>query len=422
MKRDSNDSFFRAITALASGSIIVQLITIAASPIMTRLYTTEEIGLYTLVLSIVNMFGLVLSGRYEMPIVSEKNENNIFPLIKLSGCLCILFSFVISIFFLMINIKEILDGKYVFIFLSFYIFILLLTTGFVNIITAYNNRKKEYYLMTSVDVLRTIGKNTSMIILGLFKLGSVSLLLSELIGKILGFNKQLGSLRPHIKSIAKVDRSNIKRVAKLHYRQPFYSMPAIFANTFSYSVVNFFVEQLYGLTQLGFYSMSYRVLGVPLTIISQNVSKVYFEEASREFDKYNNYKKTFFKTSLFLLVIAFFMVVCLMSFAPSLFEWFFGTGWDSAGQYVRILAPLFGIRLIVSPLSTGMLISSKQNKDLIIQVIFAAVSICLFIFSLFAKINIETYLLLMTVTNSVIYVVYYVVLLKYALSVQTENY
>lgn len=59
-------------------------------------------------------------------------------------------------------------------------------------------------------------------------------------------------------------------------------MPAHFLNSASYSMLNFYITELFGLGILGYYSITYRILGIPLTLVSLNVSKVFFQRASEE--------------------------------------------------------------------------------------------------------------------------------------------
>jgi O-antigen/teichoic acid export membrane protein len=404
--------FLKSITALTSGSIIAQILTLIASPIMTRLYSTEEIGTYTLVLTVVSMFGSVICGRYDMAIVSEKSEENVFTLIKLSFVICLISSILISFGF-SLYYKQYGTGNDSFTFI--FIFIMLLTSGIILILNAFNNRNKEYKLMTTVIVYRAFMKNISMIVFGVLKFSSLGLILSQIFGQVSGLNRQGRALRKHLSKITVIGKGNLISVAKLHYRQPLYSTPAIFANNFSYSSINLFLGHLFGLTALAYYSMSYRILGMPLTVISNNVSRVYFEEASREFDKSNQYKKTFLKTSLFLMLIAIPMVIFMIFLAPLIFEWFFGSGWGESGEYVRLLAPMFGIRFIVSPLTTGMIISGKQNFEFAIQIIFLISSVLGYTIVIISKLTIYQYLIFISISFSLIYIAYYFLLFRFSL-------
>nr|WP_315362835.1 oligosaccharide flippase family protein [Cytobacillus firmus] len=417
MNRLVRSNFIKSITVLTSGSIIAQIITLIASPVMTRLYTPDEIGMYTLIITVISMFSGVICGRYDMAIVSEKSEENVFALIKLSFLISLCSSIFVSLGF-SLYYEKFNTGNQSYMFL--FVFVLLLTAGIGLILNAFNNRNKEYNLMTTVLVFRTFMQNITMIVFGLIKVGSIGLILSQLIGQVFGLRKQGRAINKYLGEIKSISKNKLLLVAKLHFKQPIYSVPAIFANSFSYSSINFFVGHLFGLTNLAYYFMSYRILGMPLTVISNNVSRVFFQEASREFDMSYQYKKTFLKTSIFLTIIAIPMVICMYFLAPPLFEWFFGEGWGEAGVFVKILAPMFGIRFIVSPLTTGMIISGKQSFEFAIQILFLIFSIFGYIVVLIAKLTIYQYLTFISIAFSLVYIVYYLILYRYSAKIEID--
>ena len=77
------EEFSKNVLTLVSGTAIAQIIPIAISPVLTRIYTPEEFGIYAIFTSIVIIFSVISNGRYELAIVlPEKDEDaiNIFAL------------------------------------------------------------------------------------------------------------------------------------------------------------------------------------------------------------------------------------------------------------------------------------------------------------------------------------------------------
>lgn len=398
--------FFKSITTLASGSLIAQMITILVSPITTRIFTPEELGIYTLLTTAIGMFGPVICGRFDLSIVIEKDEKNVYALFKLSTILTIFFSIIVSIgYYIYLSMNNTYNSfKYAIIIL----FILLITTGLTNALTSYNNREKQYKLMTSVYVIRTCAQNFLMVLLGILKTGVVGLLISQVVSQFLGIKKQGEELIKKRKRIANITKDEMLFVAKKYKKQLIYSTPASFANSFSYSSINIFINSLFGASLLGYYSISYRALGLPLTVISNNVSKVFFEDASKEYNTNNNFQKSLRKTTIFLLIIAILMVISLEILSPLLFELVFGEGWKQAGIYVQILAPMFGIRFVVTGVSTGLIIAQRQDYEFLIQSMFIISSILIFLFVKSMNFSIYVYLVLISLIYSSIYVLFYI--------------
>lgn len=159
---------------------------------------------------------------------------------------------------------------------------------------------------------------------------------------------------------------------------------------------------------VGFYSISVRVLGLPLSVVSGNVSRVFFEEASREFKTTGGFRKAFNKSTIFLVSLAIPMVIFMMIFAPPLCGFVFGEGWEVAGEYIKILAPMFGIRFVVTALSPGLLIANKQNYELVLQLMLVAASVISFILTKVNTSSIEEFLLYICVSKSIVFIAYFV--------------
>lgn len=407
------NSFLKAIATLMSSSIIVQIIAVVISLIMTRLYTENQIGEYTLLLTAVTMFSPVICGRYEMAIVGEDEEDNVFPLMLLSVIVALVLSVAVGLFYTIyleltnrIEINSLL--------LPIWLILVLLLIAFCNILTAYNNRKRNYKLIATTAIAQEIGKGGALISLGTLKIGTMGLLISHFFGAGIGLGVQTKSLRGKIQKKANFSKDKLKYVAKKHYKQLFFSAPAIFANSFSYSILNIFIDYLFGVGALGYYSMSFRMLGVPLTLISTNISKAYFEKASKKYSEEGDFCEFFLHTSFLLLMFSVPITFMLIEFSPWAFELFFGEGWSRSGEYVRILAPMFGIRLIVSALTPTLIICRKQNIELLLQSFFMVFAILFFV--LFQNsLTMETFLIGISIGFSIIYIFYYVIMLKFSL-------
>lgn len=410
IKKLFSNKFFQSIATLMSGTLIAQIISFAISPLMTRLYSEEQIGEYTLLLTVVTMFGSVICGRYDMAIVGESDEKGMYALVKLSSYITLALSLLVSVGY---TIYFCTSGstKMSFPEVFAWIFAFVLATGFMNILQSYNNHFRDYKLMSAASITKEAGKAVTLVGFGALHFGTIGLLVSYIVSSILELLQLIKRLKSNMSSIKAITFEDMKKAAKKHIRQPLYSVPASFVNGFSYSVINIFINSLFGSVTLAYYSMSYRMLGVPLSLVCNSTSKAYFEKAAREHDETGNFHKTFLQTSLFLLAIAVPMTAVLMILAPWAFELFFGKGWGVSGEYVRYLAPMFGLRLIVSSLSPTMIICNKQRIDLIIQILFVVASCAAYVLGKLTN-AIEPFLLGITVLYTVVYVLYYLYMLK----------
>jgi O-antigen/teichoic acid export membrane protein len=75
-KLKPKSEFTRNVLTLMTGTTIAQVIPIAISPILTRLYSPEDFGEFALFIAIASIFGFIANGRYEMALMLPKKDEN----------------------------------------------------------------------------------------------------------------------------------------------------------------------------------------------------------------------------------------------------------------------------------------------------------------------------------------------------------
>ena len=85
------------ISTLLSGTVLSQLLAIATTPIISRLYTPEQMGLYTLFTSVAAMFVAIAGLRYDLAIVLPKSHGNARLLRNTVTVIIAVFSVIVTI-------------------------------------------------------------------------------------------------------------------------------------------------------------------------------------------------------------------------------------------------------------------------------------------------------------------------------------
>lgn len=427
MKRiNLKSTFFKSLAILASGSLIAQLFTALQQPLLTRIFSAEQLGAYTYLLSIPVSFVGVICARYDAAIVYEEDENKIFPLIKLNLLITVAVSVSVALFYtlyLLFFKPEYVRYWYLMPFICLY----LVAYGITNILNAYNNRNGEYKMISKMYVVRTAIQVVGVLAPGALLIAALHwdwlsmpiLVIPFCLGMFFGVFTQAKTLITHYKEILHAPWSAVKDVAVSHRKQPLLSMPAVYANSMSYSVITLFIEGLYNEALLGYYSISTRLLGMPLSLISGNVSKVYMEQAAKEYAKTGGYANTFKKTFLFLAVLAVPMFLVMYFLAPPICEWLFGAGWSIAGRYIRILALMFCLRFVSTAISPGLYVCRKQQYELMIQLLLLGAALLAGAIAFITGAGIEEFLWLVCLLKSVGFLL--TIVIVYSLSKPREK-
>lgn len=395
--------YLRSILLLTSGSMLGQVIGFVGSMIMTRIYTASEIGIMTTVVSFSGIFAPVINGRFDFALVKEQRDKYIFALVKLSIYIGVFLSLFISLgsFIYFTGIDGFISP-----FMSIvFVFFILVIQAFSNVFKSYNNNIGDFKTMTSVIVMRRFAEEVSMTVFGLLGWKAIGLLVSRVIGQYFGMKREIKNIKKSFINILSVQRKDMVEAYNIHKRQLYYSAPAALMNAGSYSLISLVIGKFFGLEVLGVYAISFAVLGLPLSVISGNVSKVYFSEASKEYAKKGVFNESTSKTLIFLIFFAIILFFVMYYLFPMIVPFIYGDKYEMSGFMIRILSPMFAVRFVSSAINTGLVVCNKQNFELIIQLLFMISVALLAILCNYRFLSITTFLLGVSVSYSIVYLI-----------------
>ena len=90
--------FLKSLVVLLSGTVIAQVLNIAFMPIISRVYTPDEVGVLNFYLQIVTFITVVATLRMELAIPLEKEDSDRYIILRFASRFAVLFS-AISLFF-----------------------------------------------------------------------------------------------------------------------------------------------------------------------------------------------------------------------------------------------------------------------------------------------------------------------------------
>ncbi|MFE8809813.1 type 8 capsular polysaccharide synthesis protein Cap8K, partial [Staphylococcus aureus] len=352
------DSF---LMILSSG--IAQVILIITTPIITRLYSPTEFGEFTIFSNIAMILIPIINARYDLLIVNTKNDRSANILSQIS--------FLISLLILLILIPIFAISAWLypnFILDFIFIIIMLFLVSLTNIFTNYLNKERKYKVLSLINVFRAGSMALLQIIFGLLALGSLGLIIGFSLSYIAGITLGYKTFKKHFNIVR--DKEETKALFLENKNQLVYSTPSILLNSLSFSVVVFFIGILYPNTEVGIYGMAIRVLGIPVTIISLGLSKIFMQQANDYYIEHGNFRNLLLKFSSILVIVSIILYVPLYLFSEELVNILLGHSWVDAITVIKIVIPLFVIRLIVSTVSLSVIVLQKQQLELILQALF----------------------------------------------------
>ncbi len=397
--RKIRNSKWNGLLSLGMGTILSQGINLLIQPILTRLISPEELGIYSYIYSIANLFIPIASLKLYLLIVTAEEDDEANDIIKISVISVLLVSILyiliimLSAFFTDYSSKE-------FILLFLMNPILIFIFGLYYIFLSEDNRYKKYNNMAKAEVTTVATMGVIQLLSGFFNIGSLGLLLGRIFSPIYYFKKSVLYVRKNI-NIKNIKLFFIK--IKKYRDHIIYSVPSQFINSFSYTMIMLSIVTLFTSEEVGYYSVSVKVLGIPLILISNNLSKVYLQKIS-DVKRHGNSLYFIFKDTVKKLSIISFSIFSLLAFiAPFITEFIFGLGYAEAGRYITILCVMFSFRFIALSLNGTYVVVKKQHLEMTFQIILIIVGGLAFLLASIYDMNIYMYLMLISVAYSLVY-------------------
>ncbi|ULW40179.1 type 8 capsular polysaccharide synthesis protein Cap8K [Staphylococcus aureus] len=403
------DSF---LMILSSG--IAQVILIITTPIITRLYSPTEFGEFTIFSNIAMILIPIINARYDLLIVNTKNDRSANILSQIS--------FLISLLILLILIPIFAISAWLypnFILDFIFIIIMLFLVSLTNIFTNYLNKERKYKVLSLISVFRAGSMALLQIIFGLLALGSLGLIIGFSLSYIAGITLGYKTFKKHFNIVR--DKEETKALFLENKNQLVYSTPSILLNSLSFSVVVFFIGILYTNTEVGIYGMAIRVLGIPVTIISLGLSKIFMQQANDYYIEHGNFRNLLLKFSSILVIVSIILYVPLYLFSEELVNILLGHSWVDAITVIKIVIPLFVIRLIVSTVSLSVIVLQKQQLELILQALFLIGTTVTFVISKMLNLTFLNFVSINTVVLILSYMIFFIALYYFAKNKQFKN-
>ncbi len=377
-KLKPKSEFSRNVLTLMTGTTIAQAIPIAISPILTRLYTPEDFGVFALYMSIISMVGVIVTGKYELAIMLPKNKKDALNIFFLSIILTFFISLLIFIIVLIFNehIVCLLNNNEIAKWLYLAPFSILLI-GLYNSFNYWFNRNKNYKLLSMAKATQSFTTSGSNLTFGFFNFNNIGLIISNFISQfiiILFFIKKFD-----FKNIRFFNKNKMIIFAKKYDKFPKITMCHHLLNNLSTNIPVILLAKYFSSNETGLFMFSNRIIGTPISIISGSISDVFFRELSYKMQNDKNNLLKFFKNMVFKLTFMLFPIfLILLLFLPKMVIFVFGEKWVTLGSYLQILLPMFFFRSIGSVLSHTIVVFEKQFEGFLFEIL----SILLRVFSI----------------------------------------
>jgi len=371
LNRLTKSEFLKNVFTLVSATGIAQAISLAIYPVLTRIYTPEEHGLFALYMSIITITAIISTGKYELAVMIPRKDKDGEGLTLLSILLSFGFSLLLLLFIAVFRdaIPRWLGNQHIYKWLYF----IPLSTFLVGVFQAlgfWMNRRSAYRTIAGANLSQSIFNSAVKLSASKAMAHGGGLMTGAIVGQFVGavvYAWRIFKDGPGI--FRSVTFPDLRQLAREYWFFPRYSMVHKLINNFSSSLPVFVFSAYFGADIVGYFGLGFMLINRPMNLLSTSFSKVF---SQRTIGRHNNGLlvltdiRKFVIRMAWISAIPFLVILCC---APWLVTIIFGDEWHEAGVYMQIFAPWLFMVFLSAPLSFVADMLSRQRKALAIEVV-----------------------------------------------------
>lgn len=377
----------RNVLKLAGGTAGSQVITVAAAPILTRLYGPESFGVLATFASILALLNVVSSLRYELAIAVPEDDAEAIALVWLCFVL-------VAISTALTALGVVLFGNQLVSWLHqpalkpllWLLPVGVLLKGMYQPLSYWAIRRKQFGLLAQTKFRQSIfGVATN---LAAAPLGTIGLLLGQIVSQSAGFVVILRQSAGVLLNSPRTAPAVLLKTLRRYSHFGIYSSPAGLINTIGNQVPNLIFASAFGVAQLGQLALAQRLLLLPAALIGSSVGQVFLGQAA---DRYRAGTLPALIRQASKRLLAYGLIAALVAsllIAP-IVPLLFGFGWSSTRWIIPLLVPLFLGQIIISPLSMAFIAAQINAREMFAQAGLATIRIGVLLASVYAGVSFQ---------------------------------
>jgi len=335
----SGNTLLNNMLIIASGTAGAQLLTIMCSPVISRLYSPQAIGILGSFLALISILIPLASLSLPMALILPRTEQRVNRLVILSIYLTLVASLLSLIVMSLLPINLLgamqLDNvAWVPLVFSLY----LLSTTIFELFTFWALRKGYFSINAKVVIIQSILTNGGKILAGIFIDRLDTLVLITVLSGMISITVYAFFMRKLIISACGTVKLNRKIVKGLCFKYDDfikYRTPQRLISGVNQSAPIILLAIFFDSTAAGFFTLCRSTLMLPVNLISKSVNDALYPKLAELNRQGKEIHLLMLKATLWLCLVGLVPLVLMLLLAPWLFHFIFGESWYRAGEYAQ---------------------------------------------------------------------------------------
>jgi O-antigen/teichoic acid export membrane protein len=371
------DSFSQNLAFTFSGNVLAIIIGFAFTPILTRIYSPEVYGMFSLFIALGQNVGSIATLQFTRAFVIVEKEDSFRSLLfttlalsfvfsVISGVLLVLFGETVLEFFRVQSLAPFLMLVPIAIFLNAY----------NDIVRSWSIRLKAFKRGSYVRMSSTLASRISSVSIGFFSFGSViGLMIGELVYKTIDSAFLVTkSMLKTLKFSDGLKLNSISNTFVLFKNYPLYVLPSVWIGGFATQLPVYFLVMGFNSEIVGHYSLANRMLSIPALIIVNSLAPVFLQRITEHYrTAKEEIANLIAKLVNRLLITTLIPFLLLILFSEWIFEFFLGEQWTMAGQLAFFLGIYYPFYILSGSLVSVFRVFERERLALIFNLVFLVV-------------------------------------------------
>jgi O-antigen/teichoic acid export membrane protein len=371
-------TYWKHVLTVLGGAVGAQALPLAAAPLITRLCTPAELGAFSVWLGVVSVAAIAATLRLDAAMVLDhgsEHQATGFGVVAYAASAVAICMTIVAI-----ALRELgLPGA---VHMSWTALLTLgvgtWLTGYMQITLAYATSRNAFGKAAKAKICAAGGIALAQLALLLAGAADAALLGGHLLGLAVGLLAAIVLLDPPRPRVGLLPDPAQRRYLHRHRAFWRFSVPSNLLNVLVGQLPLFLIGARHGALAAGLYALTQRVLYAPVALLASSVLEVFKRQSVLDFQANGNCRDAYRSTFRVLVLLGIGPSLLLFLFSPQLFAWVFGENWRAAGELARILAPLYFLNFIASPLSYVFCVVGKLKIDLLWQLALFAMTLAAF--------------------------------------------
>lgn len=359
------------VALITSGAMVSQGLAILSMPILSRVYTAEEIGYYSVFTAIVGLLAPTASLHYELAIPLPKSTRSSVLLVIASLALVALAAGSLWVLALGYSFAVGDAGRFALPPIWALIPAVIALSGTSNIVLFYAIRHQRHRANAASKAVQGASQAAAQVSGAFAGLPWWGMVTGQVVGLCAGIVPLLDRAANWRQALSGTGRLRILALLRRYKQLPLLAAPSSLVNAAATNAPAMLIAAFHGAAIAGLYGLSVRVLQLPSRFVGQSVAQVFLgrvNAAKREM----RLADTVFALSRTLAILSLHTFVPLAVFASALFSVCFGPSWAESGVYSRALAPWLLAGFISIPLSVLVTVLERQREEFVLQILYLA--------------------------------------------------